>query len=398
MWVFVYVTEDSDRGDPSDALSLNLYSYVSNNPLVYWDPSGHTKAGDDKLSQKTQNYITQLTYLYNSTSDPAYKKEIAAEADKARASDKATGSYTPQAPSETKSTGSSGNKSSSASSGKMTAEDQTRLAILEEAAGREYDMYGKIGGATQSGLERLTSEYGLITVLNYSKASNNVQSDGGSNVQLLANVTPAPKASPGSGNTKQSQVPAPTIGPNDVPIAEYMAHYGISVSWRPETKTVSVYYYGRSELFEASEYKIVNGKMYVDKNILNKKFGLTDVKYDIKDFNCKSYAYGITDRDLLENSGATGVTRVLADNKDISLSDGAYLVAYRMYNKPKDSSFHYMKQDPVTGAWWGKGGVNPIEFLGWINPDDNGNWVEFGPFTQTPTTYQIVTGVPFWSK
>ena len=30
-------------GDPAEALSLNLYTYCANNPLIYWDPSGHDK-------------------------------------------------------------------------------------------------------------------------------------------------------------------------------------------------------------------------------------------------------------------------------------------------------------------------------------------------------------------
>ena len=33
--------EDTYRGEPNDPLSLNLYTYCVNNPLVYYDPSGH---------------------------------------------------------------------------------------------------------------------------------------------------------------------------------------------------------------------------------------------------------------------------------------------------------------------------------------------------------------------
>ena len=36
-----FMQEDTYRGDPNDPLSLNLYTYVKNNPLVYWDPTGH---------------------------------------------------------------------------------------------------------------------------------------------------------------------------------------------------------------------------------------------------------------------------------------------------------------------------------------------------------------------
>lgn len=35
-----WISEDSYRGSPDDPLSLNLYVYVKNNPLIYVDPSG----------------------------------------------------------------------------------------------------------------------------------------------------------------------------------------------------------------------------------------------------------------------------------------------------------------------------------------------------------------------
>ncbi|NCC88552.1 MAG: RHS repeat-associated core domain-containing protein, partial [Clostridia bacterium] len=37
-----FVQEDTYRGNPNDPLSLNLYTYCANNPLVYHDPTGHS--------------------------------------------------------------------------------------------------------------------------------------------------------------------------------------------------------------------------------------------------------------------------------------------------------------------------------------------------------------------
>jgi len=37
-----FMQEDTYTGDPSDPLSLNLYTYCNNEPLMYWDPSGHS--------------------------------------------------------------------------------------------------------------------------------------------------------------------------------------------------------------------------------------------------------------------------------------------------------------------------------------------------------------------
>ncbi len=36
-----FLQEDTYRGDPNDPLSLNLYSYCHNNPITYYDPTGH---------------------------------------------------------------------------------------------------------------------------------------------------------------------------------------------------------------------------------------------------------------------------------------------------------------------------------------------------------------------
>jgi RHS repeat-associated protein len=36
-----FMTEDTYRGQMGDPLSLNLYSYCANNPIMYWDPTGH---------------------------------------------------------------------------------------------------------------------------------------------------------------------------------------------------------------------------------------------------------------------------------------------------------------------------------------------------------------------
>jgi len=39
-----FLQEDTYRGDAADPLSLNLYVYCVNNPLIYWDPTGHVPA------------------------------------------------------------------------------------------------------------------------------------------------------------------------------------------------------------------------------------------------------------------------------------------------------------------------------------------------------------------
>ncbi|MCX7921366.1 MAG: hypothetical protein N3B21_04995 [Clostridia bacterium] len=38
-----FLQEDTYRGDPNDPLSLNLYTYCNNEPIMYDDPTGHNK-------------------------------------------------------------------------------------------------------------------------------------------------------------------------------------------------------------------------------------------------------------------------------------------------------------------------------------------------------------------
>lgn len=39
-----FISRDSFAGRRSDPLSLNLYTYCGNNPVIYVDPSGHSYA------------------------------------------------------------------------------------------------------------------------------------------------------------------------------------------------------------------------------------------------------------------------------------------------------------------------------------------------------------------
>lgn len=60
-----FINEDTYEGDITNPLSLNLYTYVSNNPLRYTDPSGHWQEGDAGLSLEDQKRIRKITDSYN---------------------------------------------------------------------------------------------------------------------------------------------------------------------------------------------------------------------------------------------------------------------------------------------------------------------------------------------
>lgn len=55
-----FMQEDTYLGDQADPLSLNLYTYCSNNPLIYVDPTGHAPEDlqneDKKIITKLQHY------------------------------------------------------------------------------------------------------------------------------------------------------------------------------------------------------------------------------------------------------------------------------------------------------------------------------------------------------
>ncbi len=59
-----FLTEDTYTGNPSDPLSLNLYTYCHNEPIMYIDPTGHWEEGDSKRSAEAQAQILEATNEY----------------------------------------------------------------------------------------------------------------------------------------------------------------------------------------------------------------------------------------------------------------------------------------------------------------------------------------------
>jgi len=62
-----FLSEDTYRGTPDDPLSLNLYTYCNNNPIKYYDPTGHILSEWDKenLSAEDQEKIEKYTMMWN---------------------------------------------------------------------------------------------------------------------------------------------------------------------------------------------------------------------------------------------------------------------------------------------------------------------------------------------
>jgi RHS repeat-associated protein len=62
-----FLTVDTYRGQVNDPLSLNLYTYCVNNPIQYYDPTGHivTKWDKKNLSKENQKKIDKYTKKWN---------------------------------------------------------------------------------------------------------------------------------------------------------------------------------------------------------------------------------------------------------------------------------------------------------------------------------------------
>ena len=57
-------------------MSLNLYTYCLNNPLVYWDPTGHWVQGDENLNDEAKAKVIALTNAYYAATTPEERKAI----------------------------------------------------------------------------------------------------------------------------------------------------------------------------------------------------------------------------------------------------------------------------------------------------------------------------------
>jgi RHS repeat-associated protein len=84
-----FLSEDTYRGSAADPLSLNLYTYCHNEPIMYWDPSGHWEQGDEDLNEEAKAKIIALTSAYYEASTKVERDAIHQQADAIR-NDKAS--------------------------------------------------------------------------------------------------------------------------------------------------------------------------------------------------------------------------------------------------------------------------------------------------------------------
>lgn len=71
-----FISKDSYEGQSDDPLSLNRYTYTHNNPLIYWDPTGHWVASDSTLSSSQQMAILLLTDQYGTATTKQQREAI----------------------------------------------------------------------------------------------------------------------------------------------------------------------------------------------------------------------------------------------------------------------------------------------------------------------------------
>ncbi|MCE3203467.1 RHS repeat domain-containing protein [Paenibacillus sonchi] len=78
-----FLNEDTYEGQIDNPLSLNLYTYVHNNPLIYSDPSGHRIAEDKYWSKADQKLIDKYTAEFNKAKAAGNTAAMQAAHDKA---------------------------------------------------------------------------------------------------------------------------------------------------------------------------------------------------------------------------------------------------------------------------------------------------------------------------
>ncbi len=72
-----FLAEDTYKGNMGDPLSLNLYTYCNNNPILYIDPSGHTSVKDDDIyGNRTAVEEAEYWISVGKESDSAWVKAI----------------------------------------------------------------------------------------------------------------------------------------------------------------------------------------------------------------------------------------------------------------------------------------------------------------------------------
>lgn len=79
-----FISEDTYEGRQDDPLSLNRYTYVLNNPLMYWDPTGHLAQGDEDLNVEAQAEIIALTSAYYNAQSKEEREAIRLQAEDIR--------------------------------------------------------------------------------------------------------------------------------------------------------------------------------------------------------------------------------------------------------------------------------------------------------------------------
>ena len=79
-----FMSEDTYTGEDSDPLSLNLYTYCVNNPIIYTDPTGHWLAGDENLIDEAKAKIIALGNAWNKATTKEQKEAISKQAEAIR--------------------------------------------------------------------------------------------------------------------------------------------------------------------------------------------------------------------------------------------------------------------------------------------------------------------------
>jgi RHS repeat-associated protein len=185
-----FMQEDTYLGNSTDPLSLNLYTYCSNNPLVYTDPTGHWQQGDEKLSTKDQVAILNATIAYNA----AYAKGDKAGMDAAHAAAQAIRNKPSSTTSGNTSSGSGSKDSGSVLSKDKIASGQSTTVLVQNSNGT----YRSESAVFYDGKTYLTNGQRIpVGTITFTSGGTYVMTESGGQLLLSASITNGGKTQQG---------------------------------------------------------------------------------------------------------------------------------------------------------------------------------------------------------
>ena len=236
-----FVSEDTYRGNANDPLSLNLYTYTHNNPIMFMDPSGHNAI----LKGQTGSDVKALQTMLNQV---GYKLET-------------DGSFGPKTEAAVKDFQ---KKQGIVVDGKVGNQTMSVLAAATSPTVKASNT-----SVPQSVKQQIMDDAKKAPVGNINPSLNTVlnsyKEPAKKEVSVSSNSKPS--ASPSASPTVQAKAGDPTARPDsagNVGLKAYAESQGGTVVWNQSTQNAQVTIDGVTRYFNVNDYNTKNGHIVID--------------------------------------------------------------------------------------------------------------------------------------